>query len=511
LSSSSSSSGAVTVQVLTYHNDVARTGQNLQETILTPANVNSGAFGKLASLSTQGKVDAEPLYVPGLSIGGAVHNVVFVVTEHDMAYAFDADSFAPLWQRSVLSGGESPSDQRNCNQVVPEIGITATPVIDPGAGPHGSLYLAAMSRDSGGAYHQRLHALDLASGAELDGGPSEIQASYARTGGSVAFDPAQYEERAALLQIGGNIYLSWTSHCDIDPYSAWVMAYSGSTLQQTAVINLTPNGSEGSVWMAGAGPAADSAGNIYALIANGSFDTTLNAAGFPSKGDYGNAFVKLASAGGALAVADYFSMSNTEAESNADQDLGSGGTLVLPDLKDGSGNTRHLAVGAGKDASIYLVNRDAMGKFSAADNSAIYQQVQGGSNGLGGAEFGMPAYFNNTLYYGAVNDRLKAFPLAGARIGAPSSKTSASFGYPGTTPGISANGTASGIVWAVTNGSTAILHAYDAANLASELYNSNQAGSRDQFAGNKFITPMIANGRVYVGTPSGVAVFGLLH
>jgi hypothetical protein len=510
-SSSGGSSGGATVNVLTYHNDVARTGQNLRETILTPASVNSAGFGKLAMLATQGLVDAEPLYVSGVNVGGAVHNVVYVVTEHDMAYAFDADSFAPLWQKSVLTGTETPSDQRSCGQVTPEIGITSTPVIDPGAGPHGTLYLAAMSRDSGGAYHQRLHALDLASGAELDGGPTEIHASYPKTGGSVSFDPGQYKERAALLQLGGTLYLSWTSHCDIGTYSAWVMAYSTSTLQQTGVINLTPNGSDGSVWMAGAGPAADASGNIYALIANGSFDTALNTAGFPSKGDYGNAFVKLAAADGALSVADYFTMSNTEAESNADQDLGSGGALVLPDLQDSGGVTRHLAVGAGKDASIYLVNRDSMGKFSAAGNSAIYQQVQGGGNGLGGGVFSMPAYFANTLYYGAVNDNLKAFPLAGARIGTPSSRSSASFGYPGATPSISANGSASGIVWAITNGDTAVLHAYDAGNLANELYNSGQAGSRDQFAGNKFITPMIANGKVYVGTPTGVAVFGLLH
>ena len=224
------------------------------------------------------------------------------------------------------------------------------------------------------------------------------------------------------------------------------MAYSASSLKQTAVIDLTPNGSEGAVWMAGAGPAADSAGNIYVLVANGTFDTTLDSAGKPSKGDYGNAFVKL-STGGGLAVADYFTMSNTEAESNADQDLGSGGALVLPDLA-GSSGTAHLAVGAGKDASIYVVNRDSMGKFSPTDNSAIYQEVKSGSNGLGGGVFSMPAYFNGTLYYGAVGDNLKAFPLAGARVGAPSSKSAASFAYPGATPSISANGSSNGIVWA---------------------------------------------------------------
>ena len=206
--SSSSSSGAASVSVLTYHNDVARTGQNLHEAILTPANVNAAGFGKLGTLATQGKVDAEPLYVPGLSINGATHNVVFVATEHAMVYAFDADNFASLWSTSVLPGGEMPSDQRSCSQVTPEIGITATPVIDPGAGAHGTMYLVAMSRDGGGSYHQRLHALDLATGAELNGGPTEIQASFPRSGGNTTFDPKQYEERAALLQLGGTLYLS---------------------------------------------------------------------------------------------------------------------------------------------------------------------------------------------------------------------------------------------------------------------------------------------------------------
>jgi len=508
-SSSSSGSGSAgsSVSVLTYHNDVARTGQNLGETILTPANVKSAGFGKLGVLPVQGKVDAEPLYVPKLSIAGAVHNVVFVVTEHGLAYAFDADSLARLWQVSLLGSGETPSNDHGCNQITPEIGITATPVIDPAAGAHGALYAVAMSKDSSGNYHQRLHALDLVSGVELGGSPVTIQASYPSKSGQVVFDAGPYAERAGLLLLNGVIYLSWTSHCDQETYSGWVMGYSQSTLQQVAVINITPNGSEGSIWMSGAGLAADSAGNIYFLSANGTFDTVLDSKGFPADGDFGNAFVKLSTSGGALAVADYFTMHNTVAESNADEDLGSGGLIVLPDLKDGSGATRHLAVGAGKDASIYLINRDAMGKFNASSDSAAYQITQG----LSGGVWAMPAYFNGTVYYGAVGDSLKAFPLVNARLpGTAASNSSASFDYPGATPGISANGASNGIVWAVENGSSGVLHAYDATDLGHELYNSNQAGTRDQFADNKFITPMIANGKVYVGTPSGVAVFGLL-
>jgi hypothetical protein len=273
------------------------------------------------------------------------------------------------------------------------------------------------------------------------------------------------------------------------------------------VLNVTPNGSMGAIWMAGAGPAADAAGNVYLLDGNGTFDTTLNGSGFPVNGDYGNAFLKI-STSGALAVADYFATFDTVSKSNADSDLGSGGTLLLPDMIDSGGVTRRLAIGAGKDGHIYVVNRDSMGKFNPSAN-LIYQDIGGAINGV----WSMPAYFNNTLYYGASGDRLKAFAITSARVATSASSVSArSFTYPGATPSVSASGTTNGIIWAVENSNPAVLHAYDAGNLANELYNSSQAAnSRDTFgAGNKFITPMIANGRVYVGTQSGVAVFGVL-
>jgi hypothetical protein len=302
--------------------------------------------------------------------------------------------------------------------------------------------------------------------------------------------------------------MGWTSHCDGGSYTGWVMGYSESTLQQVSVIDITPNGSEGSVWMAGAGLAADSSNFIYFLAANGTFDPTLNANGFPANGDYGNAFMKLSTAGGSLSVADYFTMHNTVNESNSDEDLGSGGALVLPDLKNAAGNTVHLAVGAGKDSNIYVVNRDSMGKFNPNNDSAIYQEL---GSAVGGGVWSMPAYFNGTVYYGGVSDSLKAFPITNAMLATtPASVSAANYGYPGATPSVSANGSSEGIVWAIENGGTGLLHAYDATNLATELYNSNQAGSRDQFSDNKFITPMIANGKVYVGTPTGVIVFGLL-
>jgi hypothetical protein len=497
------------VNVLSYHNDLGRTGQNLNETILTHSNVNSTNFGKKAFLTTDGLVDAEPLYVSNLKIGGATHNVVFVVSEHNSVYAFDADTFTQLWKVSMTPSGETASDAvGGCGQVSPEIGITSTPVIDTNAGPNGTIYLVAMTKNTS-TYFQRLHALDLTTGADLAGSPVIIQASFPGSGTTVTFVPKQYKERAALLLLNGVIYTSWASHCDIDPYTGWVMGYSQNSLQQTSVINITPNGSRAAIWMAGAGLAADSTGNIYFLAGNGTFDDTLNSSGFPEHGDFGNGFIKLSTTGNALAVADYFDMFNTDSESGSDTDLGSGGAMVLPDLQDSAQNTWHLAVGAGKDSNMYIVNRDMMGKFNVQNDNAIYQQLSGA---LPGGVWAMPAYFNGTIYYGSVNAALKAFPITNAKVAAlASSSSSASFGYPGTTPSVSANGASNGIVWAVQNGGTAVLHSYDAGNLATELYNSSQAASgRDSFAGNKFITPMIANGKVFVGTPTGVMVFGEL-
>jgi hypothetical protein len=498
--------------VLTYHNDVARTGRNLNETILNPGNVNSGTFGKVFTLTVDGKVDAQPLYAAGVVIAGnGTHNVLIVVTEHDSAYAFDADTGVGLWHSSVLKSGEVPSDDHNCGQVSPEIGITSAPVIDRASGPNGAIYLVAMSRDNAGNYHQRLHALDLAKGTELFKGPKEITATYTGTGdnssgGKVIFDPAQYKERTGLLLLNNTIYTAWASHCDIRPYTGWLMSYNKTTLAQTSVLNVTPNGNSGAIWMAQAGLAADIAGNVYFLDGNGTFDTTLNAAGFPVNGDYGNAFMKLSTSGG-LAVADYFQMKNQQQENNTDTDLGSGGAMVLPDLKDAAGKVWHLAVGAGKDTNLYLVNRDSMGKFSSTANN-VYQQISGG---LPGGVWNAPAYFNNMVYYGPVGEPILAFRFSNAKLQVgPVAQTTNIFGYPGTTPSISANGSQNGIVWAAETGSPSVLHAYDAATL-HELYNTNQAGGgRDNFgAGSKFIAPTIANGRVYIGTTNGVSVFGL--
>jgi hypothetical protein len=523
VTSSSTPPTPSTADVVTFKNDTGRTGQNLMETVLTPANVNSTSFGLLRQLAVDGKVDAQPLYLSQLTVGTATHNVVYVATEHDSVYALDADTGKQLWMVSLLATGESTSGEHGCSQVVPEIGVTSTPVVDRAAGAHGTIYLVAMSFDSMSKYHQRLHALDLTTGAELLNGPAEISATFPNQAGTTTFDPGQYEERAALLLSQGTIYTTWTSHCDIAPYSGWIIAFDQTTLARTAATNVAPNsgvslsGGNGfnvngpAIWMSGDGPGADAAGNVYFLTGNGRFEPTLDTNGFPNLGDYGNSFVKLTKSGANMPVADYFSMLDTVSLSANDQDLGSGGEMLLPDMTDSTSTVKHLMVGAGKTGKVYVVDRDNMGKFDSAKNN-VWQELD---SSLGGGVFSSPAYFNGTLYYGPVGSTVKAFAIANAKISATaSSQSSNSFGYPGSSPAISANGTTNGIVWAHENASGGgVLHAYDATNLAHELYNSNQAtGARDQWGpGNKYITPMIAGGKVFVGTTNSVAVFGLLH
>ena len=502
------------VNVLTFHNDNARTGQDLAETILTPARVNAATFGKLLNVVLDGKVDAQPLYVSGLAVPGlGIHNVVFAATEHDSVYAFDANSGQIFWHVSLLGAGETTSDARNCVQVVPEIGITATPVIDLTAGPHGTIYLVAMSKDANGNYYQRLHALDITTGAEEFGGPRVVQAAYPGTGanssnGQVIFDPKQYKSRPGLLLLSGVVYTSWGSHCDIGLYTGWLIGYDRLTLQQTSIFNFAPNGSRAALWNSGGAPASDVQGNIFVSVANGTFDTTLNAQGLPASGDFGNAFVKLSIASGAPAPIDYWTMYNSYTESGTDTDLGSGGIMLLPDEADANGGIHHLAVGAGKDTNLYVVDRDNMGKFDPNGDATIYQQLTGA---LPGGIWSSPAYFNNRVYFGPSGSALAAFDITNAQL-APSSATTHTFPFPGITPSISAAGSANGILWAVENTDPAILHAYDPANLATEFYNSSQAaGGRDNFGtGNKFIAATIANGQVFVGTTNSVGVFGIL-
>jgi hypothetical protein len=501
--------------VVTYHNDRARTGQNLSETTLTLSSVNSSGFGKLFTMTVDGKIDAEPLYLSSVSIPNqGTHNVIYAVTENDSVFAFDADSGTQLWTVSVLEKGESPSDDHGCGQISPQIGIPETPVIDRKSGPNGTIYVVGMSKDSAGNYYQRIHALDITTGAEEFGGPTTVEARYPGTGDGnkgkyVYFAPGQYAERQGLLLLDGVIYTAWTSHCDARPYTGWIIGYDESTLKKTSVLDVTPNGNEGAIWQTGAGLASDGK-DIYFLDANGTFDTTLDSKGFPKNGDYGNAFMKLSPKGDKLAVADYFNMYNTVQESNQDEDLGSGGALVLPAMKDAQGKTRELAIGAGKDSNIYLVNRNHMGKFNPNNDKAIYQEIDGA---LPGGIWSMPAYFNGSIYYGPEGYNLLQFTFSKAKLStSPTSSSSVSYPYPGSTPSISADKQQNGIVWAIEHSDpTDILHAYNATNLQKELYNSNQAGTRDQFGtASHFGTPMIVNGKVYVGTNTNVTAFGLL-
>jgi len=497
--------------VLTYHNNNARNGLNSGETQLTLNNVNYTSFGLQFVIPVDGLVDAEPLYLSSLTVGGTAHNVLIVATEHDSVYAFDADTGATLWHVTTLKPGETTSDDRGCSQVEPEIGITSTPVIYRPSTGVPVVYLVAMSKDSSGHYHQRLHALSAITGGELLNGPVEITGKYPGTGddsrnGYVFFDPAQYKERAGLLRIGGTIYLTWASHCDYRPYTGWIMRYSASTLKQTGVLNLTPNGNEGAVWGSGAGMAADTSGNIFLLDANGVFDTTLNSSGFPAEGDYGNAFLRISTTGG-LAVADYFEMYNQAIENLTDTDLGSGGA-VLVNVNDSNGNLKQLAVGAGKDANLYVVDRNNMGKFDS-DHNDLYQELQGA---LPGGIWSMPAAWNGNVYFGPVDGPILDYQFQDAKLlSSPVAKTKLRFPYPGVTPSISANAGKDAILWATTYTNPAVLFAFNARTLEM-LYNSTQAPQgRDHFGkGNKFITPMISHGKVYVGTVNGVGVFGLL-
>ena len=503
--------------VLTWHNDSFRTGANTGEAILSPANVTASRFGLLANVVVDGKVDAQPLYVSALPVQGkGTHNVLFIATEHDSVYAVDADAGTILWQKSLLGPGETTSDTRGCTQVIPEIGITATPAIDRNAGPHGTIYLVAMSKDASGNYYQRIHALDLATAAEEFNGPVAVHATYPGRGdgssnGVVTFDPKQYKERPGLLLLNGNLYTSWGSHCDIRPYGGWLMTYNQTTLAQTGALDFVPNGSDAGPWNAGAGPAADAAGNVYLALGNGTFDTQLTNAGFPAQGDYGNAMVKVAFANGGLSPLDYWTMYNSNAESGVDTDLGAGGLMLLPDFVDGSGTTRQLAVVAGKDHNIYVADRNNMGHYDANSNATLYQELAGA---LPGGEWSSPAYFNAHVYFGSVGQNLRSFSVSAAQLlASPVQTTPTSFGYPGTTPSVSAYNAANGIVWATENTNPAVLHAFDANNLGTEFYNSNQAANgRDHFgAGNKFIAPTIANGKVYVGTQNSVGIFGFVR
>lgn len=501
--------GSSSTDVVTYHYDNQRSGGNLKETTLTTSNVNSATFGKVGEFAVDGQVDGQALFLSQLAIPGQGNkDVLYVATENDTVYAVDAQSISGssatvLWKTPVLSSGESAATSLPCGNIFPK-GITATPVIDRS---RNAIYVEAMSQDSSGNIIHRVHALDLTNGKELFGGPTTVTATFPGTGGNssagvVTFLPSVQHDRAALLESGSTIYTAWSGMFgDCGEYSAWVIAYDAGTLKQTSAIDLVPNNHGGGMWMGGGGPAADASGNVYVISGNGFGDTP------GTNSSFGNSFVRLSTASG-LTVGDYFTPFNTTSEDNADADFGSAGPLLLPDLTDASGATRHLAVGAGKDGNLYVLNRDNLGQFNSASNN-VYQQFPLSS----GENNSTPVFFNNTVYVGPTNSALKAFPVSSAKLAtSPSSQSAHVFGGNGTVVSISANGNSQGIVWALDWGA-GTLFAYDATDLTKELYDSNQAASnRDHFSavGGHFITPMVANGKVYIGTKSSVAVFGLL-
>jgi hypothetical protein len=492
---------AASAATLTYRNDNARTGQNLQEVILTPTNVNPANFGLLFSYPVDGYVFAQPLYKPNVAIGGQVHNVLFVATEHDSVYAFDADNPASglLWQTSFINPAAGvttvPFSDFSCTEIGTENGITSTPVIDPASG---TLYVVAMTKENG-TYVYRLHALSIATGADMSS--VEIQASVPGTGdgsdgSTVSFDPFQHKQRAALLLSNGIVYLGFTSQCDNPPYHGWLFGYDATSFALVSVFNDTPNGSEGGIW--NGGPSADANGNLFVMTGNGTFD------GFASQ-DWGDSFLRLTAG---LAVFDFFTPFNQADLAANDLDVGSAAPLLLPDQAVGP---PHLLVGGGKEGRIYLVNRDNMGQFQSGSDSQIVQEVTGQlAVGPTGSLFTAPAYFNNTVYFAANTDVLKAFSLVNGQLSpSPIAQGATPFSYPGGELTISASGSTNGIVWALEIENT-VLHAYLAANVANELYNSTMNPNDALELSVPFAVPTVVNGKVYVGTRSHVSVFGHL-
>ncbi|HSY32396.1 MAG TPA: chitobiase/beta-hexosaminidase C-terminal domain-containing protein [Verrucomicrobiae bacterium] len=514
--------------VVTQHNDNSRTGQNNNETILTPSNVNSNTFAKLFSYQIDGQAYAQPLYVAGVTMGsgtvqaGTTHDVVFVATQHDSVYAFDADSnggsnASPLWKITLLDSAHGagsgattvPNGDVGTDDINPEIGITATPVIDTNSN---TIYVVGKTKESGN-YYQRLHALDITTGAEKSGSPVTLSAQVngngnGSSGGVLRWDAKLENNRPGLLLLNGTVYVAFAAHGDQGPYHGWILAYNAATLQQTSVFCPTANGAASGIWMSGAGLAADTinSGRLFVATGNGAFNAT---APYNNGMSYGDDLIRIETSSGAMKVSDQFTAFNQNYLSNNDLDLGSGGVMLLPDQS--SGGHTHLMVQASKEGRIYLVDRDNLGGYNSSSDN-IVQEIVGQIGGVWGA----PAYWNGHLYFWGSNDSLKSFSFSNGSIGNIAAESSENGGYPGPTPSISSNGGSNGIVWdvlssAYTSGGPAVLLAHDATNVSNTLYSSNQNSSRDNPGGAvKFAVPTVTNGRVYVGTSNYLSVYGLL-
>ena len=504
--------------VTTAQYDNARTGANLKEKILTPANVSVSQFGKLFTFEVDGDVYAQPLYVPEVEVPGkGKRNLLFIATENDSVYAFDADgtSTTPLWHVSLADSAKnaSPLSERDvaCFFITPQIGITSTPVIDLNTG---TLYVLARTKESKGILHsneykQRLHALAITTGVEKFGGPVEIKASVkgtgsGHTGGQMEFNPQTENPRAALLLVNDSVYLSWGSSCDIGPYHGWLIAYDAHTLAQKAVFNTSPDATDSAIWQGDAGPAADNYGNIFVVTGNGEFDATTNGR------DFGDSILKLRSQEQDLRLVDYFTPSNQAQLNERDNDLGSSGPVLLADQ---SGTHPHLLVTAGKEGKIYLIDLDHMGKYQPNNDSHAVQTISA-SRGA----FGAMAYWNQNVFFAGSETFLQDYTVVRGLLKLKATATT-KFLDSGATPIISANGSKDGIAWAASSKNwneppvrRAVLYAYDAADVRRELYNSEQNSQRDRAGvALRFAMPLIVDGKVYLGSKSEVDVYGLLR
>jgi chitodextrinase len=507
--------------MFTYHDDNMRTGTNTSESVLTPADVNTATFGKRFSRPLDGMTFASPLYVENVSVPGqGTHNIVYVATEHDSVYAFDADgqSTTPIWKDSFVNPASGvttvpAADTGECCDIPNEIGITSTPVIDPATN---TIYVVAKTKEVVGGttnYVQRLHALDIATGAEKFGGPVVINATVPGTGlgstnGQLPFNALRENQRTALLLVNGTIYFAFSSHGDNQPYHGWVFGYTASNLQQRFAVCVTPNDEGAGIWMSGGGLASDATGSIFFITGDGEF--TVNTGGT----SYGDSYVKMSQAG---VITDYFAPFNQAQLNSANHDLGSGGLLLLPDQP---GAHTHLMVSAGKDGAIDLVDRDSLGHYNGTTNTNV--QTLTNIFPKGNPEpgnFSTPVYLNGSVFFSPAQDNLQSFKLTNGLLStSPDLRSGVVFQGRGATMAGSENGTNNGILWAVQasgSSSPGTLYAYDPTNSSNgvleELYDSDQAGTRDSLdPGAKFNVPLIANGKVFVVGTTALTAYGLL-